>query len=689
MNLTIRAKLTFMVSSALIALGVFFVVNMILTESAVLETEKQNVTDKVAQLINSNLKGQIDTVTLSVSNYYEDTSFESVKASLAKEATTFASTVETIYQSSGSPEQAKDAVYSFLNSHRWDNGRYLFAYDADSIVYLANGANQEIIGTNASSSEDVKGIYFAQDIVSSAKQNDIGFSSYYFKNPSTKQVEEKLSASVYFAPMNIVIATGEYINTLRQDKLDTALETIKNSKYGKNGYFWIQDEKGVILTHPKDSIIGKVLGTTTKIAANITGKSEALVLTEFENPATGQTEQKINYARNIFPDWGWTIVTGTYESDITTIEQALTTATAEVFEQQVEKSIGFGVAIIVLALVITIWTINKLVNGLIDLRKRIDTLSTGEADLTSRVEIANKDELGEIGNSVNNFISYLQSMIREVAAASTHITENIEELSKQSENTNQALLTHSAETEQVVTAITELSATADTVAQNAADTAENTKKADIEAQSSKESVSQASLSMSSLTQEVQSAATNIHTMNDNTKEIVNVLKVIGDIAEQTNLLALNAAIEAARAGEQGRGFAVVADEVRALASRTQTSTKEINELLEKLQKDASRAVSAMDETKVTCEQTAENANKVAAGLDSVSDSIIEINDLSSQIATASEEQSSVAEEVNRNMTTIREMVLNLTENGKATLDSTQNLATVNSQLSSLVGKFKV
>ena len=661
----------------------------IFAEKIVLKAEKENVTKQVADLLNNSLKGQVDTVTLSVSNYYKDATIENVKASLANEISTFADTIEKIYQSSSDFEQADHAVYSFLNNYRWDQGRYIFAYDADSIVYRANGANKEIVGKSASNSKDVKGNFFAQDIVASAKQNKIGFSRYYFKNPITGNVEEKLSASIYFAPMNLVIATGEYIKTLQKDKLDAALNTISTSKYGKNGYFWVQDNKGVILTHPKTELIGQTLGTTSKIANEIRGKEQEFTITTYENPATKQFEKKINYAKNIFPDWGWTIVTGTYESDITSIEQNLTDATTKIFNETVLQGSMIGIGIIIIALAITIWIINRLVNDLIQLRKRIDTLSTGEADLTSRVNITSKDELGDIGDSINNFIIYLQSMIKDVSGASAHITDSIKELSKQSESANSALITHAAETEQVVAAITEMSATADTVAQSAADTAENTKKTDIEAQTSKESVLEASNSMALLMTEVETAASNIHTMNDNTKEIVNVLGVIGDIAEQTNLLALNAAIEAARAGEQGRGFAVVADEVRALASRTQTSTQEINELLARLQKDAVKAVSAMDETKQSCQKTADNADKVASGLDSMSISIVEINDLSSQIATASEEQSSVTEEVNRNMTNIREMVLGLTENGKATLDSTQNLAAANAQLSSLVGKFKV
>ncbi|MCG7586341.1 methyl-accepting chemotaxis protein, partial [Photobacterium sp. OFAV2-7] len=317
------------------------------------------------------------------------------------------------------------------------------------------------------------------------------------------------------------------------------------------------------------------------------------------------------------------------------------------------------------------------------------TLSTGEADLTSRIEITSNDELGDIGQSVNNFIIYLQSMLLEISQATDHITDGIKQLNAQSEQNNQALIQHASETEQVVAAITEMSATADTVAQSATDTAVNTQKANDEAVMAKNDVFEASGSMKVLVEEVGTASSSINTMNENTQQIVSVLGVIGEIADQTNLLALNAAIEAARAGEQGRGFAVVADEVRSLAARTQTSTAEINELLTKLRQDTTSAVEAMEVTKSSCERTAENAERVSNSLDAMTDSIVEINDLSSQIATASEEQSSVTEEVSRNMNNIREMVSALAQNGQATVDSTQSLSAANAQLGALVSKFKL
>lgn len=674
----------------LLIMGGFFITSLIDTEKTVLQTEEKNVSNKVEKLLNDNLKGQVDTVTLALTEYYEDTKLDNIKAELAAEITEFKNTFDNIYNNSASSVDAEAAIHTFINQYRWNGGRYLFAYDASSIVNKANGINAKIIGTSSYDSQDTKGNYYARNIVSVAKNNTVGFTSYHFSNPVTKQIEEKLTASFYFKPLNLVIATGEYISTLQQDEIQAALDTISSSKYGQNGYFWVQDKNGKILAHPKASIIGTIIPDTTgKIADIVSGQPEAFVKIAYENPTTKKTENKIAYARKIFPEWGWTIATGAYESDITNIQEGLTSATAEIFDHKVYMSITIAAVLLVIALLTVGWAINSIIKGLVTLKQRIDTLSTGEADLTSRIDITSQDELGDISQSVNNFIGYLQSMLLDISQASTHITQSINQLTEQSERNNQALINHASETDQVVTAVTEMSSTADTVAQSATETAANTQKANEEAMVSKDTVLEASNSVIALVDEVDAASTSINTMNENTQQIVSVLGVIGDIAEQTNLLALNAAIEAARAGEQGRGFAVVADEVRSLAARTQASTAEINEILTKLRQDATNAVSAMEVTKTSCERTAANTANVTDSLDTMTGSIVKINDLSTQIATASEEQSSVTEEVSRNMNNIRDMVHELSQNGQATVDSTQNLAAANAQLDMLVNKFKL
>ncbi|MDX2322604.1 MAG: methyl-accepting chemotaxis protein, partial [Moritella sp.] len=483
--------------------------------------------------------------------------------------------------------------------------------------------------------------------------------------------------------------TGEYISTLKQGKIDLALKNIQAAKYGKNGYFWIQDSKGKILAHTNQSLIGQTVDNTRKAVASLAGKSDAFLLIPFENPATQKTENKITYVRKIMPEWDWIIGTGAYESDVTSIQESLTNATAAIFDDEVSRSIGFAAVLFVLSVLVSIWVVNNIVAKLVILKTRIDTLSTGEADLTSRLEITSDDELADISHSVNTFIGYLQAMMLEISQASSHITDGIQQIHAQSERNSQALNSHTEETELAVTAITEMSTTADIVAQNAVQTAANTQSANDEAKASKITVADASTSVMALVTEMDTAADSIHTMNNNTQQIATVLEVIGGIADQTNLLALNAAIEAARAGEQGRGFAVVADEVRSLAARTQDSTAQINEMLTTLRRDASVAVDVMDETKQSCEQVADNASRVAESLDIMTESIVVINDLSAQIATASEEQSSVTEEITRNMHTIQGMVQELTANGQETTESTQSLAAANEQLATLVNKFKL
>jgi methyl-accepting chemotaxis protein len=689
MKITIKTKLIATVCVALLAVCSFFIISMLNIENAVLAEEKSNVSTKVEDIIKNNLLGQVDTITLSLAGLYEQSKVENIKSELRTEITTFKQTINKMYEASSSPEQARLSIFAFIDNYQWGNGRYIFAYDADSIAYVAHGVNHQVIGQNSYDATDIKGVFFARNIVAAAKKEEIGFSRYTFSNPATQVVEDKLSVSFYFKPLNIVVATGEYISTLKQGKIDTAVKNILAARYGKNGYFWIQDSKGKILAHPKQSLIGQTIDNTRKAVASLGGKSDAFLLIPFENPETKQTENKISYVRKIMPEWDWIIGTGAYESDVTSIQESLTNATAEIFDKEVSRSVGFAAILFLLSVLASIWVVNKIVKELVVLRTRIDTLSTGEADLTSRLEITSDDELADISHSVNSFIGYLQSMMLEISQASGHITDGIQQIYAQSERNSLALNNHTAETELAVTAITEMSTTADIVAQNAVQTAANTQSANDEAMASKITVTDASNGVMALVTEMGIASDSIHTMNNNTQQIATVLEVIGGIADQTNLLALNAAIEAARAGEQGRGFAVVADEVRTLAARTQDSTAQISEMLTTLRRDASSAVLVMDETKQSCEQVADNASRVAESLDTMTESIVLINDLSTQIATASEEQSSVTEEITRNMHTIQSMVLELTENGKETTVSAQSLAAANEQLAVLVSKFKL
>ncbi|WP_313487252.1 methyl-accepting chemotaxis protein [Stutzerimonas kunmingensis] len=350
-------------------------------------------------------------------------------------------------------------------------------------------------------------------------------------------------------------------------------------------------------------------------------------------------------------------------------------------------SLQIPMVLILLALMLV--AINQLMKRLAVLKTNIDSLSAGDADLTRRIAIKGEDEVDQVGRSVNGFIGYLQKMMIDVSDATTQIQSEIAQLKQLSRTTNDALARHASETDQAVTAINEMSSTAESVAHSASDTATFTQTANHNAVSSRLVVDDASTSVRSLVSEVESATAKVQAMQADAQRINDVLGVIGDIAGQTNLLALNAAIEAARAGEQGRGFAVVADEVRALAARTQQSTSEINETLQRLKDAVGSAVQAMEQTKASCQATADKTAQVTVGLDEMTNSVVHINDLSTQIATAAEEQSAVAEEINRNMVAVRHVVDELVESGASVDRSTESLLDTNGRLTAVVSRFKV
>ena len=262
-------------------------------------------------------------------------------------------------------------------------------------------------------------------------------------------------------------------------------------------------------------------------------------------------------------------------------------------------------------------------------------------------------------------------------------------MSQQSNSIASQLMSHNNETDQVVSAITEMSATANEVASNTNQVAEATQAVTADVINAQDRVQESLAEVSALVEEINGASSCMDSLSEQSQKINNVLSVIGAIAEQTNLLALNAAIEAARAGEQGRGFAVVADEVRNLASRTQTSTLEINEMLEELHRLVTQSVNAMSLSQERSGRTVASSQAISESLTSVTSAITSINDMTTQIATATTEQSSVTEEVHRNVNEIQRIVMSLTESSAEAESVSQDVLAEGDKLNKLVSQFKI
>lgn len=344
---------------------------------------------------------------------------------------------------------------------------------------------------------------------------------------------------------------------------------------------------------------------------------------------------------------------------------------------------------LVVSLIIFNLLLNYIYQPIPKLKATIDGLSQGTIDLTQRLEVKGDDDLADIAKGVNQFVTNFQSMMRDIEAASIKMQNNMHQLRNRSAENASFLQTHLSETEQIVTAIEEMNSTAESVASDVAHTAQLTRQASETSFESRRTIMQSQDTVNALISDVTQSAENVQNMNTQTQNISNILNVIGEIAEQTNLLALNAAIEAARAGEYGRGFAVVADEVRNLASRTKESTAEVEQALDSLVNGSERVVESMDNTKLRCEETAKNAGEVANSLETMNDFVENINNLSTQIATATEQQSSVTKEVSQNMNAISIIVTDLEANGKKALEEAEHLNGINEQLVAIVQRFKI
>tara|TARA_Y100000815_G_scaffold17494_1_gene15237 strand:+ start:470 stop:2383 length:1914 start_codon:yes stop_codon:yes gene_type:complete len=315
-------------------------------------------------------------------------------------------------------------------------------------------------------------------------------------------------------------------------------------------------------------------------------------------------------------------------------------------------------------------------------------IAAGEGDLTRRLEASGRNEVADLARAFNQFADKVRRLVSEVAGSTAQVAASAEEMSAITDGFNRDVSRQRDEIEQVATAMNEMTATVQDVARNAAQAAESAKSADLEAQQGQLVVQQTVSSIEGVSAEVARTASAIQRLETDSQSISKVLEVIRGVAEQTNLLALNAAIEAARAGEQGRGFAVVADEVRTLASRTQQSTIEIQQVIEQLQSGARDAADVMNQGREQVDNSVMQAQQAGTSLLRITNAVTSISDMNVQIASAAEQQSAVSDEISKNVVNINHIADRVTESAGQTAQASSQLAHLASDLQTLVGQFK-
>ena len=319
----------------------------------------------------------------------------------------------------------------------------------------------------------------------------------------------------------------------------------------------------------------------------------------------------------------------------------------------------------------------------------LDDIAKGEGDLTKRLNVERADELGDIARGFNAFLDKLQGMIREVVGSVQQVTDASEHTADIALRTNDGVQRQLSEIDLVATAVTEMTATAQDVARNASQAASAAQNADGSASHGREVVWATSETIQNLSQDIQRAVDSVQALARDSENITGILDTIRGIAEQTNLLALNAAIEAARAGEQGRGFAVVADEVRNLAQKTQSSTEEIQHMIEQLQNGTRETVKVMEQSRARTDQSVLQAEEADAALTSITQAVSVINDMNNQIASAAEEQSAVAEDINRNVMTIDTVAKDVAKGADEASQASASLTKLAEHQRRLINQFKV
>ncbi|MGI3022107.1 methyl-accepting chemotaxis protein [Vibrio alginolyticus] len=510
-------------------------------------------------------------------------------------------------------------------------------------------------------------------------------------------IETKKKELQAYMMMGVTAIKPLYDTDVNGSNKEAAKEILKAMRFESDGYFFAYDSQGVNTLHAiKSALEGKNLydlkdeNGVAVIAGLIDAsqKGDGFLYFSWHKPTIDAQAPKLGYAEYL-SKWDWVLGTGVYIDDIDQQVAMHRELKTQELKEHTLSAVLISVIGLIITSVLTSIVVSKGIQPLQHVAASLKDVAAGGGDLTARLKVESQDEVGEVAAAFNEFMDKLHPLMQDIHRSATTVQTVSQSLNTQTSQASGQMQDHCLETDKVVTAVTQMSMTAKEVASNTNATAQAIDDANSQVTAAQHEVEQAIEGITELVTEIDSTSDAISELSLQTEKITKVLDVIGEIAEQTNLLALNAAIEAARAGEQGRGFAVVADEVRSLASRTQNSTHEIGDMLKQLQNGVSRAVSTMSVSQKRGVKTAEESALIQQSLSGVHNSIGTIRDMGIQTASAAEEQSAVAEDINQNLVAIQQIVNNINETLQHAESISTQLSQSGTEIHGLVGNFKL
>ncbi|WP_373943321.1 methyl-accepting chemotaxis protein [Vibrio chagasii] len=491
------------------------------------------------------------------------------------------------------------------------------------------------------------------------------------------QVETAVSLASYYYSQRSVL--GEEVAKER------ALQAIETLRYDNTNYFWILNQQLNIISHPlKPELNGTNAGNLKDgagkhhwremVTISRAPEEKGFLDYQWMSPQ-GELKDKISYVQ-LFPEWNWIIGSGILVADIQEAFYAL--------------ALKEGIVAVVLSGLLFAMGYAISNNILVPLNKLIEnTHKIADGDLRVRMNMTRKDELGDMSHQIDTMLDKLQTTLRTANESADLSSDMASHIAQASEEAATSVNSQHAQLELLSTAMTEMSATISDVAMNAENTAASTNKVVDHANQNDENMQVTATTISQVSENISTANNLVRDLQSGVTEISQVVGVIRDVSEQTNLLALNAAIEAARAGEQGRGFAVVADEVRNLASRTQNSTNEVQSTIEKLTQQAERTFNAMQSSNEKVDHSVVASNETRQQLDVIVNELHNANDMVSQIAAASEQQSTVATEMSESVTGIHLAANEVLQASQSLAEDSQKMANTTEHLTEQLKYFKV